>query len=162
LIQIARDYWAHPDAFERAHPHPWLLWTVTSPLGSASSTVTTSSRGNAGRKATLSDPLLFPVAKRAGASPNPDVTLGRTETNDIVVSDVEVSRLHAVLRHRDAWFVIDTNSKNGTWLNGNPVAPGTEQPLGEESKLSIGGLEMQFFMPQRLMAFLSRLAPPAR
>jgi FHA domain len=51
-----------------------------------------------------------------------EITLGRDLSNDLVVSDSEVSRAHARLSWRDDGYVIeDLRSTNGTWVNGHPV-----------------------------------------
>ncbi len=51
-----------------------------------------------------------------------DATLGRGEENDIVVTDLKASRLHARITHNgDDWKLIDAQSANGTLLNGHLV-----------------------------------------
>ena len=48
--------------------------------------------------------------------------IGRLETSDIRLDDVNVSRRHAeLLRVGDAWYVQDLESTNGTKLNGHSV-----------------------------------------
>jgi hypothetical protein len=48
-----------------------------------------------------------------------EVVVGRSEKADIVLDDSSVSRRHArFFRERDAWFVQDLRSRNGTDLNG--------------------------------------------
>ncbi len=51
------------------------------------------------------------------------VTIGRRKSNGLVVDDDEkVSGNHCVLCKRDAYLeLVDTQSTNGTWLNGIPV-----------------------------------------
>jgi FhaA, N-terminal domain/FHA domain len=49
------------------------------------------------------------------------VTVGRSESNDLVLDGTEVSRRHARIEVDLAgrgWLVIDLNSTNGTWVNG--------------------------------------------
>ena len=62
---------------------------------------------------------VFPLAKKAGASFQDRITIGRTSNNDVVLNDTSVSRLHAYIR-RDGqgWIVADAGSKNGSWLRG--------------------------------------------
>jgi hypothetical protein len=51
------------------------------------------------------------------------VTIGRAPTNDIVVRDDGVSARHARLdADGDRWILSDVGSRNGTTVNGNPVA----------------------------------------
>ena len=47
------------------------------------------------------------------------VRLGRGSDNDVVLSDVSVSRYHAeILREADGWTVHDLKSTNGVEVNG--------------------------------------------
>ena len=46
-------------------------------------------------------------------------TLGRSRNSDIRVPDATVSRDHAVLlRREEGWFITDTDSKSGVFVNG--------------------------------------------
>lgn len=52
----------------------------------------------------------------------PMTAIGRTAKNDIVIDDPHVSAHHAELRfERGHWWLRDLGSKNGTWLNDEPV-----------------------------------------
>jgi pSer/pThr/pTyr-binding forkhead associated (FHA) protein len=65
------------------------------------------------------------------------VTIGRGPENDIIVDDREVSRRHAQVRHDGGRFVlVDLGSKNGTRLNGVPVA--SAAPLSDGDEVRIG------------------------
>lgn len=51
-----------------------------------------------------------------------EITLGRRKTNDIVIPEPGVSRIHAVLvRRHGAVLVEDLGSHNGTYVNGERV-----------------------------------------
>lgn len=53
---------------------------------------------------------------------NTDIEIGRNEENKICYINKYVSGNHAVLRYRGGkWSVIDTNSVNGTYVNGNHI-----------------------------------------
>ena len=46
------------------------------------------------------------------------VTLGRQSDNDIVVDEAGASRRHAAIRHADdGYYLVDLDSKNGTFVN---------------------------------------------
>ncbi|CAM4226111.1 ABC transporter ATP-binding/permease protein [Mycobacterium basiliense] len=50
------------------------------------------------------------------------VTIGRGADNNIVLNDLLVSRRHAVLRRSgNQWELVDNNSANGTYVNGNRI-----------------------------------------
>jgi serine phosphatase RsbU (regulator of sigma subunit)/pSer/pThr/pTyr-binding forkhead associated (FHA) protein len=75
----------------------------------------------------------YPLAKAR-------VTIGRSRESDIFLPDQWLSRQHATIEQRgDGFWVNDLRSKNGTLLNGEPVAewlrlrPGDVITLGEHS-----------------------------
>jgi adenylate cyclase len=67
----------------------------------------------------------YPLTDTAGAR----VRLGRGGDNDVVLSDVSVSRYHAELvREADGWYVRDLKSTNGVEVNRVPVERAPVQP----------------------------------
>src|SRR3954451_654238 len=67
--------------------------------------------------------------------------LGRGGDNDVVLSDVSVSRYHAeILREPDGWSVHDLKSTNGVEVNRVPVEKG---PLRASALLTIGSFEIR-------------------
>ena len=68
----------------------------------------------------------------------PIVNVGRAEYNDVVVPDASVSSAHAKIQLREGiWVVVDLDSTNGTFLDGDrvfgeaPIAPGALIRFGE-------------------------------
>lgn len=63
--------------------------------------------------------------------------LGRENTNDIVVDDINASRVHAELRYepQGVWVVTDLGSTNGTLVNGRET---TSQALADGDYITIG------------------------
>ena len=52
--------------------------------------------------------------------PGKSYTIGRATDNDVVLTDIAVSRKHFDLRHENgAWVLVDRGSGNGTVINGN-------------------------------------------
>src|SRR6185503_10294780 len=51
------------------------------------------------------------------------VRIGRAaDRNDLVLDDAQVSREHAILKRiRSSYMIVDLNSANGTWVNGQRV-----------------------------------------
>ncbi len=71
-----------------------------------------------------------------------NVSIGRDESNGIVINDPAVSRRHAKISLADnRWIIEDLNSTNGTCVNGRPVVRKTLQP---GDKISIGDCEIHF------------------
>lgn len=86
----------------------------------------------------------FP-SRPARVVPLPDgreVVVGRDPDCDVVLDDDRVSRRHAILASDGAaWSVTDLASKNGTLLDGVPVATGL---LKDRTWVSFGGLVARF------------------
>ena len=70
-----------------------------------------------------------------------DMSIGRTEGNDLVLNHPSVSRKHARFEGRsDAWWVVDLKSTNGVKVNGNLV---TESKVNSGDKISIGSVQLE-------------------
>jgi pSer/pThr/pTyr-binding forkhead associated (FHA) protein len=70
------------------------------------------------------------------------VTIGRLSTNDVVLSDPNVSRRHAELRRSgDDWVLADLGSTNGTLVNGKLAR---EHTLEHGDRISFGTSELVF------------------
>ena len=65
--------------------------------------------------------------------------VGRSGITDVQIKDRYVSREHLLLRKSgDKLLVMDLRSKNGTFLNGNQLRPGTEVELKEGDSIVLG------------------------
>lgn len=70
-----------------------------------------------------------------------EMSIGRTEGNDLVLNHPSVSRKHARLESRNqAWWIVDLKSTNGVKLNGNLV---TEAQVNPGDKISIGSVQLE-------------------
>jgi pSer/pThr/pTyr-binding forkhead associated (FHA) protein len=92
-----------------------------------------------------SPPPLATFLVRAGALAGqrltvrtPIVNVGRADYNDVVVPDPSVSTSHAKLQRREGvWVLVDLDSTNGTFVDGErvkgdaPLAPGAMVRLGD-------------------------------
>ncbi len=78
--------------------------------------------------------------------PGKSYTIGRAIDNDVVLTDIAVSRKHFDLRHEDgSWVVVDRGSGNGTVVNGNVE----DQPfmLANGDTIEIGNTSFRFDHP---------------
>lgn len=69
--------------------------------------------------------------------------IGRGAHNDVVINDESLSGSHAKILKRDgAWWVVDQNSTNGTYVGGRRVAG--EQQLVGAPDVRFGGIKVTF------------------
>lgn len=82
-----------------------------------------------------------PLVRRAEATADAgSISLGRAPENDIVLSVESVSHVHAVFSSDgQRWLLTDRDSKNGTTLNGTPLAKGQPTPLHSGDRILFGG-----------------------
>ena len=67
------------------------------------------------------------------------VNIGRSEENDIQISDMSVSRAHLNIMEKDGkFFVKDLNSQNGTYVNGSRINPDEYYEIKETYPIVIG------------------------
>jgi pSer/pThr/pTyr-binding forkhead associated (FHA) protein len=87
-----------------------------------------------------------------------EVLLGRSHPSNPTQPHVDLtqyggmtsgtSRLHAAIRHDEAgWWLKDLGSSNGTWLNGERVAPLTAYRLEPINHVWLAKLELRMMLP---------------
>jgi len=68
------------------------------------------------------------------------MTIGRDRSNAITIDDPLVSRVHCVVhRIRSSWYVEDSGSRNGTWVNDKRIRPGKAVRLEPGDLIRLGG-----------------------
>jgi hypothetical protein len=98
------------------------------------------------------DFLVFPVRTSLANTAEENIrSIGRNETNEIVVPDITVSGIHAFLMKRPdgAFYLQDMNSTNGTSVNGVPApAQGEGEPvrLKPGDRIRFGGVKFTFLL----------------
>jgi hypothetical protein len=86
-----------------------------------------------------------------GAEGDGRVTLGRSPQCDICIDDGSVSRIHAsVSFERGRYYVMDEHSRNGTFINGEPLSPGVRTSMASGAYVSFGDALFLFFGPVTL------------
>ena len=76
-----------------------------------------------------------------------EIVIGRDPECEVHLADRQVSRKHSTIRRDgDGWVIEDHGSKNGTWLNGAPVAANESVALGDGDELSIAARYKMFFV----------------
>jgi len=144
-----------PAAFERLHPHDWLVWEAGRwhPPGRDGRTLASGAIAPPGSGESLA------IALRSDPR-RPHLTLGRGAENDIVVDDATLSRVHLVLMCPEGggWTVRDAGSSNGTRLEGALLGAGKPEPLASGSRLQAGSVHFTFLDSAALLERLK--APP--
>lgn len=70
-------------------------------------------------------------------------SIGRSRASDIIVDDPAVSRNHCVLlRRASGWYICDTGSKGGTYVNGEEAVGRTRVLI--DDVISVGNSQFQF------------------
>jgi FHA domain len=88
------------------------------------------------------------------------VTVGRIDSNDIVVDDGSLSRFHAWFQHderKGTWSLTDAESRNGTWVNDLAVRKNAHVPVADGDAVRFGEVPMRFFLPEGFVRYLETL-----
>ena len=89
--------------------------------------------------------------------PGKTTTIGRASTNQIVLSDDRCSRTHAEVYYNSGdWYVRDLNSRNGTYLNADPVTTDTRLEVGQILRI---GKTLLYFVENVQQAYAKSSAP---
>jgi hypothetical protein len=163
------------DAFLRAYPNPVLVHHFARDAARAAAHIEglagaakfrTSQAGRGAKGAALAgdrsdlEAAVHPLKKRPG-NPYPDtITVGRAETNDVVLPYDDLSKLHAYFTRspEGTLLVADAGSTNGTWLAGEKLAPNASRRVAARDQLSLGEHELEVFAPAALADWLAALA----
>jgi pSer/pThr/pTyr-binding forkhead associated (FHA) protein len=73
------------------------------------------------------------------------ITMGRAESNHIVIDDTLASRNHAIIQKiKNEYFIKDLNSTNGTYVNDEMVPKDKYIKLKVNDTIKIGRTELTF------------------
>ena len=103
------------------------------------------------------DYRVAPLRKKIGGHPfNMFLTVGRAGNNDIVLRDIQVSKVHAFLEDdKGTWRIRDSNSMNGTFVGGLRIPSDEKTVLRSSDTVKLGpGLSAVFFNPADFYQFL--------
>ncbi len=90
-----------------------------------------------------------------------EVLVGRDPAAPVHLPDRQVSRRHArIFRQGDAMYIEDLGSKNGTFVNGEPLKPGEARRLADGDVLSIGFAYRFTFVDREATVPVSFEPPP--
>ena len=104
---------------------------------------------------------VIPLKKVSPDSFADKILVGRTESNDIPIPHLTVSKHHAYFRSDDAarrYSVTDTGSTNGTKLNSQPIAPKEPRYLADGDQIAFGDVAFTYYTPGGLYDLLRSLS----
>ncbi len=156
--------------------YPWPMLVIPEPSAEVLRQLKTSDTLiRDGHKPTMTVDLMAP--EMAGASldalclevrprvPNSaTISAGRSPESDVILVDQTVSRRHAEFRWspaNESCTLIDVAPRNGTFVEGQRLAPGSELSLAPGMALCFGSLSCRYYTPQAFMAWLNTGAPRA-
>lgn len=158
LSEYARIYLSNKAGFEARLGGPVLLWEATGELKASDEQWNQTASGVGPRvlRPRPGEPLVFELKKRAGIK-NPfamGITLGRIDTNDVVIDDTSISRFHAWFQKdpKLGWVVVDAESKNGCVVNGARLSKNKKTPLADGARLRFGEVDLVFLSTAALVA----------
>lgn len=104
---------------------------------------------------------VFALQKSSRDSSPDKILVGRTETNDIVVPHLTVSKHHAYFKpagESGAWVLVDMESTNGTALNSQPVKEKESRPLRDGDGIDFGEMRFTFYSASAFFDLLRSLS----
>lgn len=159
LSVLVRRLMTDPAGTRSSLTAPALVWEAATVAGTESDHWMMTGAGHAMTRPRAGEPLILPVEKVPGRK-NPfamGVTIGRVESNDIILDDGSVSRFHAWLQYDErtrAWSLTDAESKNGTWVDGRRAEGKQRVSLKDGAELKLGDVVLRFLLPESLVAFV--------
>ncbi len=111
------------------------------------------------------DFLVFPINPPSPEGAQSDVAwVGRSEFNEVIIPDATVSEVHAFIKRDEdgAFYIQDTGSRNGTWVNDEPVPAqgmGDAVLLQSGARVRLGTVRLTFLEAAQLKTLISRLFP---
>ncbi len=98
------------------------------------------------------------VAVRQTVGKFVELTVGCDRTVcDIVINDITISRVHAHMLHdrHGNWYINDASSTTGTFVNDKDPSP--TQVLVSGDRVTLGMVELTFYLPSQVFALIRRL-----
>jgi hypothetical protein len=153
------------DEFEDRHGSAFLILSapqLRSPEGPAATVVQLVGFDEPEPECTAGISILAYSVQRSGRSVGHLVTVGRTANNDVVISDLSVSRFHAFVKQGDDGFfqIQDAGSTNGTVVNDSCVPAqghGAAVQIKTGDRVRLGQVELTFLSAKAFQEYVGQL-----
>lgn len=102
--------------------------------------------------------LVLTVSPQSGSLNPNEITVGRSARADVCLPYPKISKHHGHFQVEDgAYSIVDGSSTNGTYVDGERIAPGSAHRLPADCILFFGKYETRFMMPEVFRAHLAAL-----
>jgi len=145
----SRELLLDPKKTPKPVEYPVLLWEVGSRV-TEDSEMTITASGESDARPQPGDPLVL-LVRPDGTLSTAGITVGRSQSNDVVLENASVSRFHALIHRNERtkeWTIADAGSRNGTWVDGTKVDREHMTVLKDGSHLKLGEVELRFLLPE--------------
>lgn len=157
LTAYYKELLSDRDALASSIDCPVLLWEAGLCAPDDSPGDVRTSEGGATFNPSPANPLVLQVRPESTRSEVAGISVGRSDTNDVVVHNASISRLHALI-YRDPrsndWRITDAGSRNGTSVDGAPVAREQQAVLSDGATVQIGDVRLRFLLPDSFLNLL--------
>ncbi len=154
------------EEFQTEYPYPFLVKEATNgsipmPTGDRATTRLKTASVPIGDDFAQGDVWVFPVCPRDPENFDGAVRVGRDPNADVMIDDGSISSEHAhftlEFEGEDAVvYVVDVESANGTFLNGDKLEPNAPKRLSSQDSVRFGpAVKVQFFEAEDFFQFLS-------
>jgi hypothetical protein len=165
VLTLARVYLTDRAKLREKFPHPVFVYEPPRAVGEAIEITDVKDLAPDSDALDRGEPVAIEIVK--GVVPNAfpfGVTIGHAENNDIVLRHPQVSRFHAYVQNANRKrYLVDADSKNGTWIDGQMLTPSRPAELPAFAALRFGRFEVTYVAPEKLGEWLDRRmesAPP--
>jgi hypothetical protein len=158
LSALTRQFLILGTRFAERYTNDWLVWeagTMTVPRRNiaTANTVTEPLEGSASAPR-AGDPLCFLLEHPLDGA---TFTIGRSEGNDLVLSDETVSRHHCTLVWNSGrWSVSAAEEGHALMLDGHPLPFGSWSPFSSGQTLMLGHLSLSLYTARGMVVRLAQ------
>jgi pSer/pThr/pTyr-binding forkhead associated (FHA) protein len=79
--------------------------------------------------------------------PNKIFAIGRDKRNAVIIADTKVSKFHALITFKDGTgYIRDSNSTNGTFINGQRIEPNRDIKLNNKDVIIVGNTKIMYYI----------------